>query len=141
MVYFDTLICPFSAKSLLRLHDFLLTQLFFQSLRNLGRQIFRFSWPNFSVQSNFFANKLHRGGGFAFPSLFQKTKIMRYEKMLGEGKNLWTFSSLMRFVWMPGCHIPQGVRLSIIFFSKGYWFLGIFLLCSLLAQVCQEIVS
>ena len=33
-VYFGTLICPFSTKSLLRLHGFLLTRLFFQSLKN-----------------------------------------------------------------------------------------------------------
>ena len=33
-VYFGTLICPFSTKSLLRLHGFLLTWLFFQSLKN-----------------------------------------------------------------------------------------------------------
>ena len=33
MVYFGTLICPFSTKSLLRLHGFLLTLLFFQSLK------------------------------------------------------------------------------------------------------------
>ena len=32
-VYFGTLICPFSTKSLLRLHGFLLTWLFFQSLK------------------------------------------------------------------------------------------------------------
>ena len=32
-VYFGTLICPFSTKSLLHLHGFLLTQLFFQSLK------------------------------------------------------------------------------------------------------------
>ena len=34
MVYFGTPICPFSTKSLLHLHGFLLTRLFFQSLKN-----------------------------------------------------------------------------------------------------------
>ena len=33
-VYFGTLICPFSTKSLVRLHGFALTQLLFQSLKN-----------------------------------------------------------------------------------------------------------
>ena len=33
-----TLICPFSTKSLLRLHGFLLKQLFFQSLKKLRKQ-------------------------------------------------------------------------------------------------------
>ena len=32
MVHFGTLICPFSTKSILRLHSFLLTRLIFQSL-------------------------------------------------------------------------------------------------------------
>ena len=32
-VYFGTLICPFSTKSLFRLHGFLLTRLIFQSLK------------------------------------------------------------------------------------------------------------
>ena len=38
MVYFGTLICPFSTKSLLHLHGFLLTRLFFQSLKKQGKQ-------------------------------------------------------------------------------------------------------
>ena len=38
MVNFGTLICPFSTKSLLRLHGFLLTWLFFQSLKNPRKQ-------------------------------------------------------------------------------------------------------
>ena len=38
MVYFSNLICPFSTKSLLRLHGFLLTQLFFQSLKKHRKQ-------------------------------------------------------------------------------------------------------
>ena len=38
MVYFGTLICPFSTKSLLRLHGFLLTRLFFQSLKKQRKQ-------------------------------------------------------------------------------------------------------
>ena len=37
-VYFGTLICPLSTKSLLRLHGFLLTRLFFQSLKKLRKQ-------------------------------------------------------------------------------------------------------
>ena len=37
-VYFGTLICPFSTKSLLRLHSFLLTRLFFQSLKKPRKQ-------------------------------------------------------------------------------------------------------
>ena len=38
MVYFGTLICPFSTKSLLRLHGFLHTLLFFQSLKKQHKQ-------------------------------------------------------------------------------------------------------
>ena len=37
-VYFGTLICPVKTKSLLRLHGFLLTQLFFQSLKKQHKQ-------------------------------------------------------------------------------------------------------
>ena len=37
-VYFGTLISPFSTKSLLRLHSFLLTRLFFQSLKKQYNQ-------------------------------------------------------------------------------------------------------
>ena len=37
-IYFCTLICPFRTKSLLRLHGFLLTGLFFQSLKKQGKQ-------------------------------------------------------------------------------------------------------
>ena len=37
-VYFGTLICPFSTKSLLCLHGFLLTQLIFQSLKKPYKQ-------------------------------------------------------------------------------------------------------
>ena len=48
-VYFGTLICPFSTKLLLRLHGFLLTQLFFQSLEKLCKQrtpcICKFAFP------------------------------------------------------------------------------------------------
>ena len=38
MVYFGTLICPLSTKSLLRLHGFLLTRLFLQSLKKQHKQ-------------------------------------------------------------------------------------------------------
>ena len=38
MVYLGTLICPFSTKSLLRLHGFLLTWLIFQSLKKQCKQ-------------------------------------------------------------------------------------------------------
>ena len=37
-VYFGALICPFSTKSLLRLHSFLLTRLFVQSLKKQRKQ-------------------------------------------------------------------------------------------------------
>ena len=37
-IYFGTLICPFSTKSLLRLHGCLLTQLFFLSLKKQRKQ-------------------------------------------------------------------------------------------------------
>ena len=37
-VYFGTLICPFSTKSLLRLHGFLLTRLLFKSLKKQRKQ-------------------------------------------------------------------------------------------------------
>ena len=37
-VYFGILICPFSTKSLLHLHGFLLTRLFFQSLKKQHKQ-------------------------------------------------------------------------------------------------------
>ena len=38
MIYFGTLICPFSTKSLFRLHGFLLTRFFFQSLKKHRKQ-------------------------------------------------------------------------------------------------------
>ena len=38
MVYFCALICPFSTKALLGLHGFLLTRLFFQSLKKPCKQ-------------------------------------------------------------------------------------------------------
>ena len=38
LVYFSALICPFSTKLFLCLHDFLLTQLFFQSLKKQCKQ-------------------------------------------------------------------------------------------------------
>ena len=37
-VYFGTLICPFSTKSLLCLHSFLITRLFFQSPNSVSRR-------------------------------------------------------------------------------------------------------
>ena len=44
-VYFGTLVSPFSTKSLLRLHGFLLTQLFFQSLKKQRIWFFLLSLP------------------------------------------------------------------------------------------------
>ena len=54
MVYFGALICPFSTKSLLRLHGFQLTWLFFQGLQKPRKQRTPYNFKSWIVNWQFF---------------------------------------------------------------------------------------